>query len=142
MKEVQQKLDRLNLSFSLLPLANAIDSFGYNIPVASETFKTSLNAKKNKVDIQIKGFQSKNYNDKLVFAERHFIDMNGIAGRSWYRHAIYAPGEWTGYKAQGNLSLYTEFPAIHEAIDKKGDVDKAIKSVSDTILNVVKFWNE
>jgi N-acetylated-alpha-linked acidic dipeptidase len=30
-------------------------------------------------------------NDKLMFAERHLLDPNGIPGRQWYKHIIYAP---------------------------------------------------
>ncbi|KAJ3094822.1 hypothetical protein HDU96_001456 [Phlyctochytrium bullatum] len=48
-------------------------------------------------------------NDKLSFAERWFLDMDGIPGRPWYRHLIYAPGLWFGYASQ-------TFPAIREAI--------------------------
>ncbi|KAI8925449.1 hypothetical protein BC831DRAFT_460924 [Entophlyctis helioformis] len=60
-------------------------------------------------------------NDKLAFAERKFLDPNGIPGRPWYRHVVYAPGEWTGYAAE-------MFPAIHEAI-RKQDADGTLKAI-------------
>jgi N-acetylated-alpha-linked acidic dipeptidase len=43
--------------------------------------------------------------------ERAFL-IDGLPGRPWYRHAIYAPGEYTGYAA-------VVIPGVNEAIDKK-----------------------
>ncbi|KAJ8323417.1 Vacuolar protein sorting-associated protein 70 [Batrachochytrium dendrobatidis] len=52
---------------------------------------------------------AKKLNKILGFGERAFINKDGIPGRSWYKHVVYAPGEWSGYGAE-------MFPAIHEAI--------------------------
>ena len=43
--------------------------------------------------------------------ERAFL-IDGLPGRPWYKHAIYAPGEYTGYAA-------VVIPGVNEAIDKK-----------------------
>ena len=43
--------------------------------------------------------------------ERAFL-IDGLPGRPWYRHAIYAPGEYTGYAA-------VVIPGVNEAIDKQ-----------------------
>ncbi|ORE09673.1 Zn-dependent exopeptidase [Rhizopus microsporus var. microsporus] len=51
-------------------------------------------------------------NQRLVQFERSFIDADGIAGREWFKHVVYAPGLWTGYSGQ-------VFPAISEAFDDK-----------------------
>ena len=47
-------------------------------------------------------------------AERGFL-TEGLPGRPWYKHAIYAPGENTGYAA-------VIIPGVNEAIEKK-DLD-------------------
>lgn len=94
--------------------------------------------KPKQLSIQGKQLGVKLLNDQLAFAERHFINMAGIKGREWYRHVVYAPGEWTGYQAQ-------VFPAIHEAVDRyesEDDIKAAIQQVIDTILQVVSFWTE
>ena len=39
-------------------------------------------------------------NDALIQTERQFIDPQGLRGRAWYKHQIYAPGFYTGYAAQ------------------------------------------
>jgi N-acetylated-alpha-linked acidic dipeptidase len=44
-------------------------------------------------------------------AERAFL-TKGLPGRPWFKHAIYAPGEYTGYAA-------VVLPGVNEAIDKK-----------------------
>ena len=37
---------------------------------------------------------------------------DGLPGRPWYKHQIYAPGQYTGYSAK-------TLPAIREAIEQK-----------------------
>ncbi|RCH90260.1 hypothetical protein CU098_009333 [Rhizopus stolonifer] len=51
-------------------------------------------------------------NERLTTFERGLIDGEGIKGREWYKHVVYAPGLWTGYTSQ-------VFPAIAEAYDAK-----------------------
>jgi N-acetylated-alpha-linked acidic dipeptidase len=54
-------------------------------------------------------------NQALLGAERSLLVSQGLPHRSWFRHAIYAPGEYTGYAA-------VVIPGVNEAIDK-GDSD-------------------
>ena len=49
-------------------------------------------------------------NTALRAVERAFLLPQGLPHRSWYRHAIYAPGEYTGYAA-------VVIPGVNEAID-------------------------
>jgi N-acetylated-alpha-linked acidic dipeptidase len=50
-------------------------------------------------------------NAALRNAERAFV-TEGLPGRTWFKHAIYAPGEYTGYAA-------VVIPGVNEAIDRK-----------------------
>ncbi len=50
-------------------------------------------------------------NRALRDAERAFLVPEGLPNRPWFRHAIYAPGQYTGYAA-------VVIPGINEAIDK------------------------
>ena len=50
-------------------------------------------------------------------AERALLVTEGLPHRPWFRHAIYAPGEYTGYAA-------VVIPGINEALDK-GNSDQA-----------------
>jgi N-acetylated-alpha-linked acidic dipeptidase len=50
-------------------------------------------------------------NQTLREAERALLIPEGLPNRSWFRHAIYAPGQYTGYAA-------VVIPGVNEAIDK------------------------
>ena len=56
-------------------------------------------------------------NDALIKAERALLVPEGLPRRPWYKHAIYAPGEYTGYAA-------VVIPGVNEALDK-GDAGRA-----------------
>jgi N-acetylated-alpha-linked acidic dipeptidase len=56
-------------------------------------------------------------NQALLNAERALLVPQGLPHRPFFRHAIYAPGEYTGYAA-------VVIPGVNEALDK-GDSDRA-----------------
>jgi N-acetylated-alpha-linked acidic dipeptidase len=56
-------------------------------------------------------------NQALRGAERALLVGQGLPHRPWFRHAIYAPGEYTGYAA-------VVIPGVNEAIDKS-DTERA-----------------
>lgn len=60
-------------------------------------------------------------NAALRNTERAFL-TDGLPNRPWFRHAIYAPGEYTGYAA-------VVVPGINEAIDKN-DADRLAKQIA------------
>ena len=51
-------------------------------------------------------------NRSLLDAEHALLSSAGLPGRPWYKHTIYAPGEFTGYAA-------VVIPGVNEAIDAK-----------------------
>jgi N-acetylated-alpha-linked acidic dipeptidase len=56
-------------------------------------------------------------NQALRSAERALLVPEGLPHRPWFRHAIYAPGEYTGYAA-------VVIPGVNEALDK-ADAERA-----------------
>jgi N-acetylated-alpha-linked acidic dipeptidase len=62
-------------------------------------------------------------NSKLRQVEGDLLDPQGLPGRPWFRHTIYAPGEYTGYAA-------VVIPGVNEAIDAK-DSNRAQKELND-----------
>jgi N-acetylated-alpha-linked acidic dipeptidase len=56
-------------------------------------------------------------NGVLLQTERALLEPQGLPHRPWFRHAIYAPGEYTGYAA-------VVIPGVNEALDK-GDRERA-----------------
>ena len=60
-------------------------------------------------------------NDTLRRTERAFLMAQGLPHRAWFRHAIYAPGEYTGYAA-------VVIPGVNEAIDAK-DLTRTVQQL-------------
>jgi N-acetylated-alpha-linked acidic dipeptidase len=52
------------------------------------------------------------FNAELREVEGDFLSQAGLPDRPWYKHLIYAPGEYTGYAA-------VVIPGVNEAIDAK-----------------------
>jgi len=57
------------------------------------------------------GNNSVRLNQALRLAERALLIPDGLPDRPWFRHVIYAPGQYTGYAA-------VVIPGVNEAIDK------------------------
>jgi N-acetylated-alpha-linked acidic dipeptidase len=74
-------------------------------------------------------------NTKYKFLERKFLYPEGLDGRPWFKHVVFAPGKWTGYAG-------ATFPGIVEGIDEKSDdtvkkwvgiASKAINAAADSL---------
>jgi N-acetylated-alpha-linked acidic dipeptidase len=65
----------------------------------------------------------------LLQTERALTRKEGLPGRPWWQHQIYAPGVYTGYAAK-------PLPSISEAIDQRKwkVADEQIVVVADTLL--------
>ena len=92
----------------------AVDTFGDNSPRFDDLTKAAkrLTSAGSMLVGAVKGGKSgapSRLNTALRDAERSFL-TSGMPKRPWFRHAIYAPGEYTGYEA-------VVLPGISEAID-------------------------
>ena len=56
--------------------------------------------------------QMEKYNGQVFQSERSFISDQGLPGRPWFRHELYAPGLYTGYGVK-------TMPGIREAIEEE-----------------------
>jgi N-acetylated-alpha-linked acidic dipeptidase len=61
-------------------------------------------------------------NIKLREAERGLLIPEGLPNRPWFRHSIYAPGQYTGYAA-------VVIPGVTEAIDR-ADLNRTEKQIA------------
>jgi N-acetylated-alpha-linked acidic dipeptidase len=61
-------------------------------------------------------------NEALLGAEHALLLPEGLPNRPWYRHSIYAPGQYTGYAA-------VVIPGVNEAISAK-DLDRTTKQLA------------
>ena len=69
----------------------------------------------------------------LMKTERAMGSKEGLPGRPWYRHQIYAPGFYTGYGVK-------TLPAVREAIEQRQwkDVEGNVEAVARTIEGTAK----
>jgi N-acetylated-alpha-linked acidic dipeptidase len=66
----------------------------------------------------------------LLQGERALTDSNGLPGRPWFKHQLYAPGFYTGYGVK-------TVPAVREAIEQKqwSTAEESIQRVSKVLEN-------
>ena len=69
-------------------------------------------------------------NLELMRSERALTDANGLPGRAWFKHQLYAPGFYTGYGVK-------TVPAVREAIEQKqwSTAEQAINTVAKVLDN-------
>ena len=58
-------------------------------------------------------------NTKYKFLERKFLFLEGLDGRSWFKHVVFAPGKWTGYAGATFPGIVEAFEEGNEAAAKK-----------------------
>ncbi|KAK7743593.1 hypothetical protein SLS53_004128 [Cytospora paraplurivora] len=64
-------------------------------------------------------YEVRKVNTKYKYLERDFLHPEGLDGRPWFKHVVFAPGLWTGYAG-------AVFPGLVESIDAK-DYTNAIR---------------
>jgi N-acetylated-alpha-linked acidic dipeptidase len=64
-------------------------------------------------------------NTSLRAVEEDLLSPEGLPGRPWFRHAIFAPGEYTGYAA-------VVIPGVNEAIDARDPARAQLQMASLT----------
>jgi len=59
--------------------------------------------------------------------------LEGLDGRAWFKHVIFAPGLWTGYSS-------AVFPGLDEAINKRDykNAERWIEIIESTIYKAAE----
>jgi N-acetylated-alpha-linked acidic dipeptidase len=85
--------------FNLAPLKNALAG----LEVAADAYHDSA----------VNGSVSSNEVNKLLYSSERLLTRDeGLTGRTWYKHHIYAPGFYTGYGVK-------TIPGVREAIEQR-----------------------
>jgi len=76
-------------------------------------------------------------NQKLIEAERAFLDENGLPERPWFKNQIYAPGAYTGYGVK-------TIPAVRESIEQKkwSQAEQGAQTVGKVLQNEADMIEE
>jgi N-acetylated-alpha-linked acidic dipeptidase len=99
-------MDTVDTSDVFSPLVRAVR--GFQARAAELDQALDALASRDSVSPQVLG----RINDALSRVERAFVLPAGLASRSWFKHAIYAPGVTTGYGAW-------PMPAVRQALEEK-----------------------
>ncbi len=109
---------------------------------AAEELNRQINATINGGATDVERVQA--INRKLMDVERAFLLESGLPGRSWFRHAFYAPGVYTGYSA-------VIFPGVRDAVGRKdwaaareqlGQVRAAIDRGTESLTEAINALGE
>lgn len=106
------------LDFS--PLENAVD-----------VLKTTTDSLSGKLKADSAARSKSNFNSLLPKAEQQLLLTNGLPGRPWYKHAIYAPGLYTGYGVK-------TMPFIREAIEQR-NWEQAKTGIAETSAAILRL---
>ncbi len=114
MPQVKSAVPYLNFA----PLQNAVDS----LQKSSDSLQVMLNKKETLSS-------NDNVNKALFTAEQQLLLPDGLPRREWYKHAIYAPGFYTGYGVK-------TLPGVREAIEQRNwaEAQAQIGLAADAIL--------
>lgn len=116
-KFIPPPMEELPPFLNFAPLQNAVDSLAR---CAERYDKAAMSIK------ETKSTSLETVNEKLIQSERRLTTTEGLPGRPWFKHQIYAPGFYTGYGVK-------TIPAVREAIEQK-----QWKLADDQIIKVAK----
>ncbi len=110
--------------FNFAPLLSAVDSLGRSAARYDSAFSRGT-VSATSAQMATRAASIRAVNEHLLQAERAMTTTEGLKGRPWYRHLLYAPGFYTGYGVK-------TMPGVREAIEQGSwsDVDGEITRIA------------
>lgn len=90
------------------PIENAVA----HLKRSAASYDKALAKARENGGAKLRGASLQKVNALLIESERRLTSPEGVPGRPWYRHQIYAPGYYTGYEVK-------TIPGVREAIELK-----------------------
>jgi N-acetylated-alpha-linked acidic dipeptidase len=90
------------------PLQNSADALSRG----AEAYQRAVTRANEKGGAVLVSASIAQINRMLIDSERKLTSPEGLPGRAWYKHQLYAPGVYTGYEAKA-------IPAVREAMEQK-----------------------
>jgi N-acetylated-alpha-linked acidic dipeptidase len=108
------------------PLDNAVEDLARN----SAEYQKVLERVSANGGAALAGASIQEVNQLLIQSERRLTTPEGLPGRSWYKHELYAPGAYTGYAAKA-------IPAVRENLEQKKwkEAEQAAARVAQVLEN-------
>jgi N-acetylated-alpha-linked acidic dipeptidase len=108
------------------PLQNASDA----LTRSAERYQKALEKVSANGELRVSPDQLQTINQKLMQSEHQLTSPEGLPGRPWFEHLIYAPGAYTGYGVK-------TIPGVREAIEQKKwkEANEQILRVANALQN-------
>jgi N-acetylated-alpha-linked acidic dipeptidase len=105
---VAPKKEDLPPHLNFAPLDNAVEALSRS----SAEYQKALERLSANGGAAFRSASVADVNELLLQSERKLTSPEGLPGRSWYKHELYAPGTYTGYAAKA-------IPAVRENLEQK-----------------------
>src|SRR5882672_10755863 len=130
---VAPKTEAVAPFINFAPLDNVIAE----LTKAAEAYKKAYDEASARGDIAKASASLQQLNHLLMESERRLTNPDGLPGRAWFKHEIYAPGQYTGYEAK-------TIPGVREALELKRwkDAEEQVGVAAKTLQQEVALINE
>jgi N-acetylated-alpha-linked acidic dipeptidase len=105
---VTPKKEEIPPHLNFAPLDNAVEDLGRS----SAEYQKVLDKVSANGGAVLASASLQEVNELLIQSERKLTTPEGLPGRFWYKHELYAPGAYTGYAAKA-------IPAVRENLEQK-----------------------
>jgi len=105
---VTPKKEEVPPHLNFAPLDNAVES----LERSSAEYQKALDRVGANGGAALASASVKEVNEMLIQCEHKLTTPEGLPGRFWYKHELYAPGVYTGYAAKA-------IPAVREGLEQK-----------------------
>lgn len=123
---VAPKKEDLPPHLNFAPLDNAVE----DLLRSSGEYQKALDKISANGGAALAGSSVQEINRLLIESERKLTTPEGLPGRFWYKHELYAPGAYTGYAAKA-------IPAVRENLEQKKwkEAEQAAAGVAQVLEN-------
>jgi N-acetylated-alpha-linked acidic dipeptidase len=105
---VAPKTEEVAPFINFAPLDNVLAE----LAKAADAYKKAYDQASARGDLAKASGSAQELNHLLIESERRLTNPDGLPGRPWFKHEIYAPGQYTGYEAK-------TIPGVREALELK-----------------------
>lgn len=123
---VTPKKEEIPPHLNFAPLDNAVE----NLTRSSAEYQKALERLSANGWAALASASMQEVNVLLIQSERKLTTSEGLPGRFWYKHQLYAPGAYTGYAAKA-------IPAVRENLEQKKwkEAEQAAARVAEVLEN-------
>jgi N-acetylated-alpha-linked acidic dipeptidase len=123
---VTPKKEEMPPHLNFAPLDNAVE----DLVKSSADYQRALDRANANGGAALASSSLQEINALLIQSERKLTTPEGLPGRFWYKHELYAPGAYTGYAAKA-------IPAVRENLEQKKwkEAEQAAARVAQVLEN-------